>query len=215
MGHMRDLKAVIFDMDGVIVDSEPLSVASERLTLDKYRIKINEEDWSTFKGKTSIAIFNHVIGKYNVQNLSAEDMRREKMTHYARMFDEMISIFPGFTRLIEYLRPKYRIALTTSSRKDVKDRIFDKFQLHTYFDHIVTGDMVTNGKPHPEPYLLTLSKINLLPEECIVIEDSDNGIASAKGAGIKTIAVTHTFPKHKLAQSDFIVENLESIKKII
>jgi HAD superfamily hydrolase (TIGR01509 family) len=212
---MKPVKAVIFDMDGVIVDSEPLSVASEKATLDTYGIKIDPEDWSTFKGKTSLSIFNSIIDKYGVKDLTAQEMRQEKMAHYARLFEDMISVYPEFADLIEYLRPKYTIILTTSSGSDVQKKIFDRFDLHEYFDHIITGDMVSNGKPHPEPYLLTLSKAGLHADDCIVIEDSDNGVTSAKGAGIRTIAVTHTFPEHKLSHSDFIVDGLAKIKELL
>lgn len=215
MNSLGDIKAVIFDMDGVIVDSESLSVASEKAVLNKHGIVIDESDWGTFKGKTTSAIFSYVIKKYHVENVTVEQMINEKFFQYMEMFDKEISIFPQFQELINYLRPKYKIALTTSSVKEMKDRILEKFDLEKYFDVIVTGDMVSNGKPHPEPYLLTLNKLGLQGSECVVVEDSDNGITSAKEAGIKTIAVTHTFPEEKLSHADFIVDGLRDIISII
>lgn len=212
---MNNLKAIIFDMDGVIVDSEALSVASEKSVLDKNGIVIDEADWATFKGKTSVAIFSFIIEKYNLKNLDPIKMREEKIGYYMDLFEKEISMFTGFMELINYLRPKYRIALTTSSGKDIQDRVFSRFDLHKYFDEIVTSDLVTNGKPHPEPYLLTLEKLGLCGDECVAVEDSDNGVTSAKSAGIKTVAVTHTFPKEKLAHSDFIVNNLLEIKNLV
>ncbi len=202
-------------MDGVIIDSEALSVESEKYVLHKYGITVEDSDWETFKGKTSVAIFNFIINKYSIKNLTPEKMRVEKIEYYMTRFDECIRLFKGFTELIEYLRPKYKIALATSSGEDIRIRVFDKFDLHKYFDHVVTGDMVTHGKPHPEPYLLALSKLGLPGSNCVVIEDADNGINSAQAAGIKTIAVTHTFPREILLHSNFVVDDLKEIKNLI
>lgn len=212
---MKNLQAIIFDMDGVIVDSEALSVASERKTLAGHGIVVEEGDWDTFKGKTTVAIFDYILKKYGIKHLSPQKMREEKMSHYMNLFEGNISLFDGFTDLIEYLRKKYRIALVTSSGRDVQEKVFNTFGLHPHFDLIVTGDMVSHGKPHPEPYLLALEKLGLRGEDCVVIEDSDNGVNSAQAAGIKTIAVTHTFPKEKIAHADFVVKNLREIMDLV
>ena len=75
--------------------------------------------------------------------------------------------------------------------------------------------MVSKGKPDPEPYSLTISKLRLNPEDCIVIEDSDNGILSAKRAGAKVIAVTHSFGREKLKEADYIVDSLLEVKQLL
>jgi beta-phosphoglucomutase-like phosphatase (HAD superfamily) len=208
-------KAVIFDMDGVIIDSEPIAVVAEEEVFAKHKVPIKKSDWDNFRGKRSREIFAYVIDKYKMEHLSIPELSQDRRNFYGKHFVEKARLFEGFIDLAEYLFPNYKIALTTSSGKHYQELTFDRFDLHKYFSTIVTGDMVEHGKPHPEPYLLTLSKLGLEGDECIVIEDSDNGVTSANAAGIETIAITHTFGPDKLSHADFIVHNLKDIKKFL
>ncbi len=209
------MKAVIFDMDGVIVDSEHLHVLAEKEVLARHKINITEDDLYPLKGKTSSDIFFSILSKHNVKHVTPEQLAEEKTALYIKSAPQEIQLFEGFMDLLTHLHQKYKIALTTSSNKQLQKLVFDKFNLYHLFEVVVTGDLVKNGKPHPEPYLLTIQKLGINPAEAIVIEDSDTGVTSAKNAGIKTIAVTHTFPKERLQHADFVVESLHKVKEVI
>jgi HAD superfamily hydrolase (TIGR01509 family) len=112
---------------------------------------------------------------------------------------------------------KYCYALTTSGRRFQQDKILAKFDLADFFKIIVAADDVSNGKPHPEPYTTTVEKLNKLPDECLVIEDSDNGILSAKAAGCQACGIMTTFDcnRLKLAGADIVVSSFSELAKIL
>lgn len=211
----RKFKAVIFDMDGVITDSEPTHMAAEHAVLKDHGVRIDSADWEGFRGKTTHAIFSAIIGKYQLE-LDPVELSDKKTDHYLKLAETEISLFSGARELIEYLHANYQLALVTSSHQRIQSKVFEKFKLNPFFQVIVTGDMVAHGKPHPEPYQRAVKMLTLEPQDCIVIEDSDNGILSAKAAGLATIGVTHTFPREKLeaAGTDYIVSSLEQIRTL-
>ncbi|MBI3633914.1 MAG: HAD family phosphatase [Candidatus Vogelbacteria bacterium] len=213
---MNDIKAVIFDMDGVIVDSEIIHVMAENYVLNKYNIYPTEAEWQSFKGKTSADIFAHIIVEHNIEGASAEDMAFEKIDKFVEMILAAdVKLFSGFTDLINHLVGRYHLALVTSSHARIQKAIFGRFNLQDFFPVVVTGDMVSKGKPDPEPYSMAISKIDAPASSCAAIEDSVNGILSAKGAGANVLAVTHTFKKDRLFQADWIVDSLKEIKDIL
>ncbi len=208
------IKAVIFDLDGVIINSEEAHVTAEKTVLAKYDLVIEDHDWSTFKGKTAAGMFQGIVEKYGVQHVSAEELVAEKEKLLSLIVSEA-ALFTGFQELIAALRSIYKIGLTTSSSEPLQEAIFNKFALHPWFDAVVHAGMVTKGKPHPEPYLLTMHKLGVQPADCIVIEDADNGVTSAKKAGATVIAVTHSLPKEALAHADYVVDSLQEVGECV
>ncbi len=218
---LKNIKAIIFDMDGVIVDSEPLHDEARQITCEKYGIKCppRDPDWSNFKGKPVSEIFKYIVKEYNENdNLSIEELTDYKTKLFLKIASEKLQLIPGVMEFIKKCRGKYeKIALTTSARIEIKKMVFNKFDLDNYFDAVVTREEIKNGKPHPEPFLKTVSKINIPAENCLVIEDSDNGIISAKKAGCVTAGITTYFDKKKLkgAGADYVVDSFEELDKLI
>jgi len=196
---MHNIEALIFDMDGVITDSEPLQRKAEEITLQHYGIRIPSEEWNYFVGKSAKTIFEYIAQKYTDGSIPATEMMEYKKNTYLTIAPEKITLMKGVKEFLSWCRTKYHaIALTTSSVKAIQEMVFRKFHLDDYFDVIITGDDVLNGKPDPEPYLKTVEKLGEKAQYCIVIEDADNGILSAKKAGCQTIGITTSFPKEKL-----------------
>lgn len=207
-------EAIIFDMDGVITDSEPLQMEAERLVCDKFGISVPLEEWKNFKGKTNKDIFSYIIKEYSDKPLPVQQLVDEKRKKYIEISSEKLTLVDGFLDFIEKIRKMVPlIALTTSSNAIVQKFVFDKYNLNKYFDVITTGDEVKNGKPHPESYLLTVNKLGVRPQDAIVIEDSDNGIISAKAAGCTVVAITTSFPQEVLASkgADYVVDSFSEI----
>ena len=211
---MHKINAVIFDMDGVLVNSELIHKQAESAILEKYHISIDESDWMSFKGRTAVAIFTSIINKYKLKDLDPVVLAEEKNSLYLRLAAQNLVLFDGALDLLNYLKPHYQLALTTSSVKPILDLLFDRYQLYPFFTVMVTGDMVTHGKPHPEPYTLTMQKLGVSPDRCLVIEDSESGVLSAKAAGALTVAVTSTLSREKLGAADYVVDNLRKIQEL-
>ncbi len=210
--------AIIFDMDGVITDSEPLQVEADQWVCEMNGIVVKGADLSHFKGKPNRDTFAYIINTFTDGSLSVSDLVDQKRKRYMEISRERLTLVPGSRKFLAYARKKIpKIALATSSNRMIQKFTFDKFNLHRYFDVVTTGDEVTNGKPHPEPYLLTLKKLQVLPKGVYVVEDSGNGVLSAKAAGCQVIGITTSFPKEILFEkgADFVVDSFEEMYVLI
>lgn len=212
------VEAIIFDMDGVITDSEPLQVEADQWVCKMNGIFVEGVDLSHFKGKPNRDTFAYIINTFTDGSLSVSDLVDQKRKRYMEISRERLNLIPGAEKFLAYVRKKLsKIALATSSNRMIQQFTFDKFNLYRYFDAVTTGDEVTNGKPHPEPYLLTLKKLQVSPEGVYVVEDSGNGVLSAKAAGCKVIGITTSFPKEILFEkgADFVVDSFEEMYVLI
>lgn len=212
------IKALIFDMDGVIVDSEQIHMDAEVYTCKKFGLEVPLSEWEFFKGKTAVDIFDYIVKNFGSSDVSVLDMIECKVEAYLEMAPKRMELIPNSLQFIKNNRKLFqKFALTTSSKRVAQEMIFNKFNLDSLFDVIVTGDEVVNGKPHPEPYLITVEKLELNPGQCIVIEDSDNGIISAKKAGCRVVGITTSFDRERLLKSgaDLVVSDFLELECIL
>lgn len=213
------IKAVIFDMDGVIVDSEPIHELAEAQICREFGMEVPREEWDNFRGKKLEDIFSYASGKYGSGNEPIEKMIERKIEVYLARALEDMRLVDGVREFLEELKNsrRYRFALTTSGRKFQQEKILAKFGFAGFFDIMVTADDVNQGKPHPEPYLITVEKLAEHPNQCLVIEDSDNGILSAKAADCQTCGITTTFSRERLdaAGADIIISGFSELGKIL
>lgn len=206
------IKAIIFDMDGVVVDSERFITKAEQITFREYGIELTDEDMQKLKGTTDDDNILYLRRKFRFSG-TKEEIVEKRQKILLDLFEDL-TVFPDFYKILPFIK-KYRLALTTSaSRKDM-NWVFKKLSLDGIFSVIITADDVKQGKPNPEPYVKTIKMLELQPVECIVIEDTINGIDAAKAAGAKCVAVEGTFPKEKLAAADFIISNLEELPSLL
>lgn len=213
------IKAIIFDMDGVLVNSEPMHERAEMEICLEFGMKVSKREWDGFRGKKLEDIFSYASKKYGTGNEPIEEMIERKIARYLSLALAEMDLVPGAYDFLQKLKKngKYSYALTTSGRKVQQEKILSKFNLADYFEIMITADDVKNGKPHPEPYAITVQKLNELPETCLVIEDSDNGILSAKAAGCFACGITTTFDREKLegAGADMVVSDFFELSKIL
>lgn len=216
---MDKIKAIIFDMDGVIVDSEPIHEKAESEICREFGMGVPKDEWKNFRGKKLEDIFSYASQKYGTGKEPIEKMIERKIELYLLYALQEMQLVTGARELLEKIKEskRYKYALTTSGRKVQQDKILAKFSLSDFFEIMVTGDDVENGKPHPEPYLITVKKLNELSENCLVIEDSDNGIISAKSAGCKACGITTTFGSDLLESvgADIIVDDFFELSKML
>jgi len=204
------IKAILFDMDGVIFDSEPTHFLVENLVLNKFGLSRTKEEEKEQFGTS----FPDIVKKYfDVDEKTYNQILDEKI----KLLEEYpINTINPTEQFIKNNHNKYKFAVVSSSMKRSVDILVKNNQMEDFFTVIISRDDITNAKPDPEPYLTAAKKLNINPEEAIVVEDSPSGIKAANAAGIKCIALTTSFPKDKLTDADLIVDQLseEAIKTV-
>ena len=208
-------QACIFDLDGVIVDSEPLHAIAKQNTLDNFQIKYPSTLFAEFKGRTDKDFFEYVSQKLAKGKATAEEMDTYKRIAYLQLF-ENVPLVQGVQDFISFSRKRFnKLGLATSATSRDFSLVAQKYPLQTWFDIIVTGGDTVRHKPDPEPYLLAMSKLSVTGPETLVIEDSPNGIKSAKAAKCTVVAITTSFksPELRLAGADLIVNSFTEIEQ--
>jgi HAD superfamily hydrolase (TIGR01509 family) len=208
------LKALIFDMDGVIIDSEPLYQKANKNTFDKLGISISEEEYNGFVGTNGFYMWSTLKDKYKL-NHSVEEliqMENDGFIEYLNQIENHQSI-DGINELILDLdKNKIIMAIASSSIKRSINAVIDRLRLRKYFKEIVSGEDIKNGKPAPDIFLKASTLINTPPEECLVIEDSRNGVLATKSAGMKCIGYQNlNSGRQDLNQADYITSNLSEL----
>ena len=202
------IKAVLFDFDGVIADTLKKHVEAWQITFHDLGIKIEAEDIAPEEGANADEILSNILHSkgHSISPNEIKSRTKQKRDVYRTL--SKASVIPETEALINHLKKNaVRLGLVTgsiiSSLKHVVDDAFlDKF------DVIVTSDDVIKTKPSPEPYLIVAEKLNIAPENCVVIENAPKGIESAKRAGMKCVALRTTIKKDEiLSKADVIVDN--------
>ncbi|GAA3524593.1 phosphoglycolate phosphatase [Aeromicrobium flavum] len=180
-------KAVLWDMDGTLVDTEPMWISGEHQLAEDHGVVWTEEDSLHLVGSDLL-----VAARYIKQRIGG-DMTPEEIVDWlggrvASALREKQEWRPGARELVEELRAAgVPQALVTMSYAYIAEPVVEALG----FDAVVTGDSVTQGKPHPEPYLTAAEMLGVRAADCIAIEDSRTGAASANAAGCFVVAVPH------------------------
>ena len=183
------IQTVIFDMDGVIIDSEPVYFKIDKQMFEELNIAVSFEEHCTYVGTSSQNMWDAIIKKHGIPGHPGELMRKEYnlyVEHLANAND--LQPIYGVMELINGLHENnFKLILASSSRMEIIDIILKKFKLSDLFIAKISGSELAHSKPHPEIFLKAAQLAGSEPKECIVIEDSKNGVAAAIAAGMKCI----------------------------
>jgi len=203
-------KAVIFDMDGVLIDSEPAYLDMNKRLFADFGIEMDEKDYKALVGLPSIPMWTMLKKKYDLKNEVNDFLMIEKKRMHEILESDIISNpVEGVTELLGTLRENnFKLSIASSSAKENVNFIISKLNLTGYFDFIISGEEVKNGKPSPDIFLAVSGKFRISPDKCYVIEDSNNGIIAARTAGMNCIGFTNNDSNSQdLSGSDFILKN--------
>lgn len=203
-------------MNGVITDDEDCHELATKNAFEEVGVSITPEIYrKSCLGRPDTIAFKKLKAEFHIKGRSLEDLISVKTVFYLELIKDNLKIYPGVVELIYRLHQKYTLALTTSSTFEEMVTVMDKLQIGKLFKTIVTAEDVERGKPDPEPYLLTAKKLGANCVDCLVIEDSENGVRSAKSAGMKCIAITNTEKPYNLQLADRIVGKYSEITEAL
>ncbi len=215
---MKKLEAILFDFDGTLINSETLHFNALTDLLKPYGIYY---PWDVYAermaGKPSIYSLEDIIKEHNLDISLQELLKEKQQLSYKNLRTSKTEFMPGALATLNYLKEKnITMALVTGSDRKMVEIVFEKTNLAPYFKTTVTASDVAQTKPHPESYIQCLKRLNLKPDNCIVIEDTLSGLTAAKDAGLTCIVVQHDKKQHvRLQRADAIFEHLDEAREFI
>lgn len=207
------MKAVIFDMDGVLVDSQPYHFKADIDTMAEYGVIKDQKFYESFAGTLTADRMRTLKEMFGL-DVPVEEMtiKRENMI-LDIMGKEDIKPVLGIPEFLRSIKEKeLTTAVASSSDYKLINLILDRLKIAKYFDSVTSGSDVKRGKPSPDVFLLAAERIGIEPAECLVVEDSENGVKAAKAAGMKALGyINPTSGKQDLSLADFITDDFKKI----
>ena len=209
------LKAIIFDMDGVLVNSEPLHRKAYFNMFEEFNLNVSNRLYESFTGKSTSAICKELCEIFDL-SISHEKLMLSKRKHFKTIFDNdpEFQMIDGALSLIKnYFYNNLTLILASSASMTNINRIFKKFDLDKFFKAKISGADLKESKPNPEIFIKAAKLSGFNKSECIVIEDSTNGIIASKSAGIYCIGYNSPNSKNQnYDKADLVVSNFNEIR---
>ena len=210
-----NLKAVLFDMDGVIVDTEPLHRKSYFRMFEDVGIDVSESLYNSFTGQATLPICRTLCEQFELAE-KAENLMALKRKHFKHLFenDNDLALLDGVHDLIkDYHNNDLTLVLASSASMVNINRIFERFDLNQYFKAKISGADLKASKPHPEIFLKAAQLAEKPKDNCMVIEDSTNGIAAAHAAGIYCVGFKSPHSTNQdYSKANIVISRFEEIK---
>lgn len=201
-------------MDGVIVDTEPVHRYAYFRHFDELNVAVTDEMFATFTGNSTRNVFQKVKDIFSLEH-EVEDLIQRKRNIFNDAFDtkEDLFLLDGVEDLIKDLyQNNIQLIVASSASKVTIDRVFKRFDLHKYFTDIVSGEDFPKSKPHPAIFEHAASLSVAPKNECIVIEDSSNGIQASVAAGIFCVGYRSEHSKlQDLSKADLIINHFNEL----
>lgn len=184
------MKALIFDMDGVIIDSEPFWREAETKIFRKFDIPMTEEMCRLVTGLRIDVVVDYWLAEFQKTQLDRNIIMFEIMLEVQKLIEQKGQLLPGVEELMRSARQKnIAVAIASSSFSMLIETVLSRFKLDIYVQLFKSSENEEYGKPHPAVYIQTAKALGVNPADCVVIEDSFNGLVAAVAARMKTVAV--------------------------
>lgn len=218
---MPRLRALIFDFNGVILDDEPIHLAMFRRVLAEMGLAVTEEEYiEKYLGFDDRGFFEAVLRAHGRPAPPAliEELIRRKSVHYNAHIAEHLPVIDGVPAFVRRVSRSWPLAICSGALRNEIQFVLERLGLSDCFRLIVSAEDTTVCKPDPQGYLLTLERLGPLLEgglragETLVVEDSLAGLEAARRAGMRTLAVTTSYPRDVLApQADLVADRLDTV----
>jgi HAD superfamily hydrolase (TIGR01509 family) len=215
---MKNTQCIIFDMDGVIVNTEPLHKKAYYQTFRALDIRVTDTLYQTLTGSSTINTFQKLVHTFDLHN-DPKDLVLQKRSIYVDLFenDPSLQLIEGVLDIIQYFhRNGYILVLASSSAMENINRVFTRFNLDQYFIGKVSGADLQSSKPHPEIFEKAAAMANIAVDNCVVIEDSDNGITAANAAGTYSVGYrSEASSMQTLQEAQITIEHFNMLKQYL
>jgi beta-phosphoglucomutase len=212
MGRMP-IQAVVFDFDGVLADSEPLHLKAYQSILEPEGIHLDMKTYcERYLGYDDEGSIRQVVTDYGLLlgDEEIEVLLREK----ARVFEKLVSgadmLYPGAAACAKRLGAAWPIGIASGALRAEIELMLRGARLGDAFRFIVSAGDTDRTKPAPDPYLRAAELHGVPPAQCVAVEDSHWGLQSARDAGMRTIAISHTYPRETL-EADVVIDSLDEL----
>ena len=213
---IKDFDAVIFDMDGVLIDSEPLWKIAMEEVFSAHGSKLTKQDFQKTVGLRIDEVVVYWHRHEGWKNVSPKQVEQEIVLQMVELIRTNATPLTGVIDTLNFLKSKgKRIGLATSSYEILVRTVLKELQIEAYFDCTHSAEFEAYGKPHPAVYLTVADRLGIDPVHCLVVEDSLNGIISAKAARMKVVCIpekTH-HPEPKLIIADYQYDTMQEMLK--
>lgn len=217
-------KAILFDFNGLIVDDEPIHFECFKRVLLDEEIDLTEEAyWKDYLGFDDKGLFEAVFSdnQKKITPKKLADLIRKKNDVYIPIIEQKLPLFPGVDSFIREVAKTYDMAVVSGALRNEIDCVLKAGKLDSYFPIIISANDTKRGKPDPEGFVMGLTRLKkknpeVRPENCLVLEDSHAGIEAAHRAGMKVVALPHSYPKEELSgKADFVAADFDEVLDFI
>ena len=210
------IQAVLFDMDGVLIDSEQYICNAAIMMFKEKGYVVQPEDFLPFVGTGENRYIGGVAEKYEIP-LDINEAKERTYAIYENITKGKLKALDGVYDFIQKAKEKkLKLAVATSADKIKMDINLQGINLDKgEFDETVNGSEVENKKPAPDIFIIAAKKLEIPPENCLVVEDAVSGVEAAKAAGCKCLGLTTSFPASKLSKADWISQTLADAPDIV
>ncbi len=206
--------AVIFDMDGVLIDSEPLWRRAMIRGFSQVGINLSEDDCRKTMGNRFQEVVAYWLEEYQLKSVNAKQVEHIVMQELFQLIETEGKIIPGIPEILNFCEQHHlKTGLATSSSNDLMNQVLKKLKLTNRINCVISAELMKHGKPHPEVFLTCAEQLKLAPQQCIVIEDSLNGVIAAKAAQMKVIAVPdpELVPNNRFIIADYQFKSMYEV----
>jgi len=204
--------AVIFDMDGTLVDNNPYHVKAWQAFYQKRGLELSLDEYKqNINGRVAKDIFPYIFER-EIEPDEIVLLSDEKESLYRELYKPHIKPIDGLVPFLEELQNAgLPMSIATSGLPVNIDFLFEHLVIKKYFQSIIDASQITKGKPNPEIFLKAAQSIHADPLSCVAFEDSVSGIAAAKAAGMKVVALTTMQKRGFIQQADLIIDDYTQV----
>jgi beta-phosphoglucomutase len=201
---LAHVQAVAFDFNGTLSNDEPvLARVYSELFAELGHPLTPDEYYEYLAGHTDEEMFFRWLGE------SSEELIRERVRRYNALVSDGSTVDEDVRDAVRWAAARMPVAVVSAALRDEIEPVLTASGLRDLFALVLSQDDVTRGKPDPQPYILAAERLGLSPDELLVFEDTDVGVASAKAAGARVVGLTRTLGAERMAAADELVERID------
>jgi HAD superfamily hydrolase (TIGR01509 family) len=210
MRPMKHPRALLFDMDGLMIDSERLYVDAEREIAAAFGRRVSDATLGRMMGRKPIESLEIYVREAGLPITAEEAFRRRSRIMRDKLRRDLRAM-PGLDRILARFRGRLKLAVATGAQSEFLRIVIAGLGLEGVFDVLQDSDGVAEGKPDPAIFLSACRRLGLPADACVVLEDSQNGVAAGRAAGCYVIAVPNVFTRgHDFRPADFVADGLDA-----